>query len=107
MNEARLVGLYAVTPDLDDTAQLLEVVQCALDGGVRLLQYRNKTADVKLRHQQAAALRGLCIESGAKLIINDHVKLAHELDADGVHVGADDAGVAEARRQLAPDKIVG
>ncbi len=106
MNKA-INGLYAVTPDLADTAVLLAKTKAALDGGTRLLQYRNKTADEDLRRVQATALRGLCRRYGATLIINDHVELACESDADGVHVGADDAGVAAARTRLGPGKIIG
>ena len=106
MNQA-ISGLYAVTPDLADTAVLLAKTQAALAGGARLLQYRNKTADDNLRREQAAALRELCRRYGAILIINDHVKLAHEIDADGVHVGADDAAVAAARTRLGHGKIIG
>lgn len=100
-------GLYAVTPDLADTALLLTRTEAALAGGVKLVQYRNKTAGENLRRDQAAALRELCRRHDAALIINDHIELACEIDADGVHVGTDDANVAEARRQLGPDKIIG
>ena len=106
MNQA-INGLYAVTPDLADTAALLTKTQAALAGGARLLQYRNKTADENLRREQAAALRDLCRRYGAMLIINDHVELACEIDADGVHVGADDASVDAARNQLGHGKIIG
>jgi thiamine-phosphate pyrophosphorylase len=105
--QRRFAGLYAVTPDLDDTALLLAKTRAALTGGARLLQYRNKTATEILRREQAAALCRLCREHGATLIINDHILLASEVDADGVHVGADDATVAEARIQLGRDKIIG
>jgi thiamine-phosphate pyrophosphorylase len=100
-------GLYAVTPDLADTRSLLTQTAAALAGGVELLQYRNKTARPDLRREQAAALAELCWRHGAKLIINDHVELANEIDADGVHVGADDAAVSSARARLGPGKIVG
>ena len=106
MNKA-ISGLYAVTPDLLDTAVLLAKTQAALAGGARLLQYRNKAADENLRGEQAAALRELCRHYGAMLIINDHVGLAREIDADGVHVGDGDAGVAAARTGLGHGKIIG
>jgi thiamine-phosphate pyrophosphorylase len=106
MNKA-ISGLYAITPDLADTAVLLAKTQAALAGGARLLQYRNKTADENLCREQAAALRELCRRYGAMLIINDHVELAREIDADGVHVGVDDAGVAAARTRLGHNKIIG
>ena len=100
-------GLYAVTPDLADTEALLAKTQAALAGGARWLQYRNKVATAILRLQQAAALRELCRHHGAHLIVNDHVDLAREIDADGVHVGAEDASVTAARAALGPHKVIG
>jgi thiamine-phosphate pyrophosphorylase len=100
-------GLYAVTPDLADNALLITKTQAALAGGARLVQYRNKTAAENQRREQATALRELCRRYGATFIINDHVELAREIDADGVHIGADDAGVAAARTRLGRGKIIG
>ncbi len=100
-------GLYAVTPDLADTAVLVGKVQAVLAGGAQMLQYRNKTADDYTRHAQAAALLDVCRRHGAMLIINDDVELAFALGADGVHVGADDAAVDAARARLGQDRIVG
>jgi thiamine-phosphate pyrophosphorylase len=100
-------GLYAVTPDLADTALLVAKVEIVLAGGARLLQYRNKSVDDVARREQAGALRDLCRRNGATLIINDDVELAYALDADGVHVGAEDAAVSVARARLGSGKIVG
>jgi thiamine-phosphate pyrophosphorylase len=103
----RISGLYAITPDTDDTAGLLEKVEAALSGGARLLQYRNKTASAALRLTQGRALLALCWKFQVPLIINDHLDLALALDAPGLHVGGEDGSVKEARRQLGPDKILG
>ena len=100
-------GLYAVTPDLADTALLVARVEVVLAAGARWLQYRNKSADAVTRHQQATVLRDACRHHGAGLIINDDVALAAALDADGVHVGAGDAAISAARAQLGRDKIIG
>ena len=103
----RVAGLYAVTPDIEDTPELLTKVEAALAGGARLLQYRNKTASPTLRLVQGRALLALCWKYQAPLIINDHLDLALALDADGLHVGSEDGSTAEARKQLGPDKILG
>lgn len=103
----RVAGLYAVTPDIDDTPELLAKVDAALAGGARLLQYRNKTASPALRLVQGRALLALCWEYQVPLIINDHLDLALALDAHGVHVGLEDGSAAEARKQLGPDRILG
>lgn len=100
-------GLYAITPDEQDSGRLLAQVEAALRGGVRLLQYRNKLATPELRRTQAAALLGLCRKHGALLIINDHLELCLELDADGVHLGAEDGAIAAARARLGAGKLIG
>jgi thiamine-phosphate diphosphorylase len=60
-----------------------------------------------LRYEQASALLRLCRAHGRSLVVNDHVALCMEIDADGVHVGADDAPLGAVRAALGPDKIVG
>jgi len=100
-------GLYLVTPNWDDTDRLLDVTEQALRAGAALIQYRHKDAGPELRREQASALLALCRRHGRPLIINDHVLLCTELDADGVHVGGTDAPLAAVRGVVGPDKIVG
>lgn len=100
-------GLYAITPDCADTADLLRRVRLALSGGANVLQYRNKNADAVLRLEQAQSLRQLTREFGLPLIINDDVQLAAQVDADGVHLGATDGTLNAARAVLGKHKIIG
>ena len=100
-------GLYAVTPDSNDTTDLLARVEAALAGGARLLQYRNKSASPALRLIQGRALLALCWEYQVPLIINDHLDLALALDAHGLHLGTEDGLLAEARARLGAEKILG
>ena len=102
-----ICGLYAVTPDIADTDLLLTKVEAALQGGINLLQYRNKLANHKLQTQQARAILPLCRQYNVPLIINDSVKLCLTLDADGVHLGADDGNLAEVGARIGKDKILG
>jgi len=104
---AQIAGLYAITPDLADTDELLRRVRTALTGGARILQYRNKTAPPALRLVQARALQTLCTAGGVPLIINDHLDLAQEVGAAGLHLGGDDGDIATARAQLGPDRLLG
>lgn len=104
---AQIAGLYAITPDLADTDELLRRVRAALAGGARILQYRNKTATPALRLVQARALQTLCVAAGVPLIINDHLDLAREVGAAGLHLGGDDGDIAAARAQLGPDRLLG
>ncbi len=107
MRGSVIQGLYAVTPDEADTQTLVTQVAAAIKGGARFVQYRNKTAAPALRREQALALKALCDAHGASLIINDHVELAHEVDAAGVHLGAEDGGATAARAELAAGKLIG
>lgn len=100
-------GLYAITPDLADTADLLLRVEQALRGGASVLQYRNKLADAPLAIEQAAALRTLTRQYGVCLIINDNLALALHVDADGVHLGGEDGDLALARARLPKGKLLG
>ena len=100
-------GLYAITPDIADTQLLLAKVEAALQGGINMLQYRNKAANHKLQTQQARAILPLCRQYNVPLIINDSVKLCLTLDADGVHLGADDGNLAEVRNRIGQHKILG
>ena len=100
-------GLYLVTPDWDDTQQLLAASEAGLRGGAALLQYRHKTASPQLRKEQATQLLTLCRQYGTPFIVNDFVELCLELDADGIHIGGTDASVAQVREAVGPGKIVG
>ncbi|HEX5362799.1 MAG TPA: thiamine phosphate synthase [Gallionella sp.] len=100
-------GLYAITPDERDTAELLRKVRLALQGGVRVLQYRNKLADASLRAEQAGALSKLTREFSVPLIVNDDAELARQAGADGVHLGGTDGSVAAARALLGSGSIIG
>ena len=105
--KSKLSGLYAITPDIADTSELLVKVEAALAGGASLLQYRNQIASAALRLVQARALLTLCREHAVPLIINDHLDLALAVDAQGLHLGAGDGSVAAARARLGPGKLLG
>jgi thiamine-phosphate pyrophosphorylase len=104
---AMIGGLYAVTPDLADTAVLARRVEAALDGGARAVQYRNKTVDSALARVQAAALAQVHAARGGLYIVNDDAALAAAVGADGVHLGKDDGDVSRARALVGPERIIG
>ncbi|WP_124944794.1 thiamine phosphate synthase [Sulfurirhabdus autotrophica] len=103
----KIKGLYAITPDWTDTEKLLHATRSLLEGGASAIQYRNKSDDVALQHAQASELIQLCHSFKVPLIINDNLRLADLTDADGLHLGAEDASIREARFILGPDKIIG
>jgi thiamine-phosphate pyrophosphorylase len=100
-------GVYAVTPETADTESLLTRVEAALVGGIAAVQYRDKSADVARRHEQASELVALCRRYKVPLIINDDLRLADLTDADGVHLGRDDGSLREARIILGKGKFIG
>ncbi len=107
MNRGRISGIYALTPETEHTAGLIEKIHAAIAGGVRLFQYRNKSASRHLRHEQCEALLEIIKRSGGTLIVNDDVRLALDVGADGVHLGIDDGPVSQARKMLGPERIIG
>lgn len=104
---SELRGLYAITPEQASREQLLADVEAALRGGCRIVQYRDKTSLPAERVARARQLRNLTTAYQAKLLINDDLALAVLVDADGVHLGADDGNLVAARAILGPDKILG
>lgn len=104
----RIAGLYAIadTGYLDD-AHLVTTVRAAIEGGARLIQYRDKKHDAVARERQAHALAVLCRQAAVPLLINDDVLLARKINADGVHLGRDDMTLGAARSILGPQTIIG
>jgi len=82
-------------------------LRASLTGGVDMVQLRDKLADDDTLLEAGAEARRLCRDTGTLLIINDRPHVAAELDADGVHVGQDDASVAAARATVGEDRLVG
>lgn len=98
-------GLYAITNGPRD--DLETVVEAALAGGARIMQYRDKTQDTRRREHEAQALQALCTRHGIPLIINDDIELAAAVGAAGVHVGEDDMALPAAREALGPSAVIG
>ena len=100
--------LYAVTDRAWVGRQsLYEQVEDALKGGATIIQLREKSLDEESFLQEAQQLSTLCHSYRVPLIINDNVQIALESGADGVHVGIEDAPVAQIRKETPPDFIIG
>lgn len=108
MTTRPLHGLYAITDEtlMPDRDFLFKAEQ-ALLGGARLIQYRDKTGSNEKRLAQAGALKSLCQQLNALLIINDDIELADAVRAHGVHLGRDDSAIHAARLLLGPDAVIG
>ena len=102
----KLRGLYAITDSALLTGKFLPYVEAALDGGLTLLQYRDKSGDEARRLREAEALQGLCERYKAHLIINDDAELAARLGV-GVHLGLTDGPLTPARALLGAKAIIG
>lgn len=99
-------GLYAITAAVRGRRHR-EVAEAALAGGASMIQLRDKSMTTRELLDEAAAILALCRESGVPFIVNDRVDVALAVGADGVHVGDEDMPVAQARRLLGPEAIIG
>jgi len=104
------VGVYGITAEKFSAGRSnIEVVQQMIAGGIRIIQYREKRPSKSFGEmlEECRAIRHLTREAGVLFIINDYPDIAQLVDADGVHVGQDDFPVAEVRRLIGPDKLIG
>ena len=103
---ARIAGLYAIA-DTEVLAadRFVPAVQAAIDGGATLIQYRDKPRGFP--RTIVDEVRALCRARGTLFIVNDDIELAYVTNADGVHVGRDDASIVAARQRLGRDAVVG
>jgi thiamine-phosphate pyrophosphorylase len=103
-------GLYGITAEKFSAGRNnIEVVRQMIAGGIKIIQYREKKASKSSVEMfaECQAIREMTRAAGVTFIVNDHVDVAMLVGADGVHVGQDDLPVAEVRRLLGPDKIIG
>lgn len=106
--EAQQLRLYAVTDRACLRGRPLRAaVAAALDGGVTLVQLREKQLPPAAFLEEARALAALCHARGVPLIVNDNLEVALAAGADGVHVGQGDLDARRARALLGPGKILG
>ena len=100
--------LYAVTDrHWLDGRTLKEVVLESLEGGVTMLQLREKHLDEAHFLEEAKELQTLCRSWHVPFLINDNVEIALAMEADGVHVGQSDMAAGDVRKKLGDDKIIG
>jgi thiamine-phosphate pyrophosphorylase len=92
--------------DLAKGRSLIDVVGAAVQGGVTMVQLREKNATTRAFLEEARALKALLTPLGVPLVINDRVDIALAVDAEGIHVGQTDMPVEQVRA-IAPGRIVG
>ncbi|KGA96831.1 thiamine-phosphate pyrophosphorylase [Alkalihalobacillus alcalophilus ATCC 27647 = CGMCC 1.3604] len=100
--------LYAITGEEFHTGRdLIEVMEKAILGGVDIIQLRDKESSRKVVFEKAKKLRELTKKHHVTFIVNDYIDIALAVDADGVHIGQDDMPLAEVRKLVGPDKMIG
>lgn len=102
------LSLYLITDaELCAGIGLEKTVEAAVQGGITMVQLRDKHASDEHMIAQAKRLKAVLAGSGVPLIINDRLNVALESEADGLHVGQSDTAVLEARQALGPNAIIG
>lgn len=102
----RIRGYYFITDSKLSRAGNISDVKSALEAGVSVVQYRNKDGGTNQMYEEALRLKRLC-KNKALFLINDRIDIALAVDADGVHIGADDMPYKVARKLLGKKKIIG
>ncbi len=101
-------GLYLVTDrGLSKGRRTFDIVRQAIQGGVTVVQLREKTASTREFLEEAEIIISLCHDNNVPLIINDRLDIALAIDADGVHLGQDDMPIHFARKIIGKNKIIG
>ena len=101
--------LYLVTnsDSFESEDEFLDAIASALEGGVDILQLREKTMSAKKILELGKKIKQLCLQYGTTFIVNDRIDIAALLEADGVHLGQDDLDVQAARDILGANTIIG
>lgn len=101
-------GIYGITGDnFAHGKSNLECVKAMIEGGIKIIQYRDKTKSIKEKVKEAKEIREVCRKNGVVFIVNDHVDIAILVDADGVHIGQDDMDPSDVRKLIGDNKIIG
>jgi len=100
-------GLYAITDTRFKGDDIAQQVLKAVQGGARVIQYRDKSDDAALRLKEAAAIAEVCRTNNVIFIVNDDIELAKAVNADGVHLGHTDASFDKARDILGDAAAIG
>ncbi|HIP30970.1 MAG TPA: thiamine phosphate synthase [Sulfurospirillum arcachonense] len=107
LSKEELLLYFVTSKDPYSNRDLCYTTKEAILGGTTIVQYREKSKSYEEMKKECLLLKDLCDEYDIKLIINDHVNLAKEVDAHGVHIGQDDESFKKTRDVIGIDKIIG
>jgi len=105
LSECQIYGILDLS--YVDNSDAVSVAEAMIKGGVDLIQLRGKERPIEELVDLAAALHELTARSSMPLIVNDHAEIAIKVPVEGVHVGQDDAAVADVRRRVDREILVG
>lgn len=101
-------GIYGITGDnFSNGRSNYFCVEEMIKGGIKIVQYRAKTKDIREKVKEAREIRELCRKNGVIFIVNDNVDIALLVDADGVHIGQEDMHPDDVRKLIGDNKIIG
>lgn len=101
-------GIYAILDEGNFNFEELDIyVHKMIDMKIRVFQIRIKSSITKEKLNSIRKIKKLCLEKNCILLINDNIELAKNLDLDGIHIGANDIDITNARRILGERKIIG
>ena len=101
-------GLYGITGDnFSNGKSNYHCVEEMIKGGIKIVQYRDKTKTSRKKIEEAKLIRELCKKNDVLFIVNDNIDIAMLVNADGVHIGQDDMSPADVRKLIGNDKIIG
>ena len=101
-------GIYAILDENNfDYSRLNSIVKMMIDNNIKIFQIRIKSSFTNTKIKVISEINSICKERNCKLILNDNVEIAKELDLDGVHIGLNDINLSKAREYLGNEKIIG
>ena len=108
MQQFRTTDLYGITSDTHSLGRSnLEVARQMIAAGIKIIQYREKDKQAREMYEECIAIRNLTRQADVMFIVNDRIDLALAVKADGVHIGQDDLPLAEVRRIVGDNMIIG
>lgn len=101
-------GIYGITAEEWSLGRgNVEVVKAMLDGGVKIVQYRDKDKTLLEKYRDCVEIRDLTSARDALFIVNDHPEIAVAVEADGVHAGQDDLPISALRKTIGQQMLIG
>lgn len=99
--------IYAITgEEFSSGRNTVEVAKELLDAEVKIIQYREKKKEKKVKYEECKAIKEMCEKANAIFIVNDDIDIAASINAHGVHIGQEDMPIEEVKK-LVPNSIIG